>query len=286
MTCRFFSIKIAFYFFTLSFFESFSSAKQSNIVTTIPYLQDLVQNVTCNNKSISIESIVPTGTDPHTFSIKPSQRLTIQNAAMVIEIGGEFEHWLDKIPKNKNQIRLALIQNTTTDPHIWQSPELTKMAVQKISQSIVEAHFLPKEEVQRCSQNYLKEIDATVKTLKKEIETIPSHKRILATNHDSLSYFAQAFGFQLVSILGASDEAAPTSAQIKNMIQTIRKQHVAALFLESTGDMKGLETVRRETGVKIGGKLYGDSLGSESSGANTTLGMWKTNVTTLVRALK
>jgi manganese/iron transport system substrate-binding protein len=50
--------------------------------------------------------------------------------------------------------------------------------------------------------------------------------------------------------------------------------------------MKNLESISRETGVKIGGQLFGDSLGPQGSGAETTLGMWKKNMATIIKAIK
>lgn len=279
--------KTFFLFTALIFFNQKSYSNQSIlVVTTIPYLADLANNVTCGNKKILIHSIIKPGTDPHTFAISLSDRMQIEQAQIVLQIGNGFESWIDKIPKKEKQTWVNVTNAGNFDPHIWQSPSLTKIAVQKIADGFINAKILTKDQIEVCTRSYLTKIDQTVESLKKEVQSIPKENRILATNHDSLFYFAQEFGFKLVSILGTNDEAQPTPQQIKQMIKSIKKYHAKVLFLESTGNMKNLESVSRETGVKIGGQLFGDSLGTQDSGAETTLDMWKKNMSTIIKAIK
>jgi ABC-type Zn uptake system ZnuABC Zn-binding protein ZnuA len=280
--------KPAFFIFSILIFFNQKSYSNQNflVVTTIPYLADLANNVTCGNAKILIHSIVKPGTDPHTFAISLSDRMQIEQSQMVFKIGNGFESWIDKIPKKEKQTWIDVTDTGNRDPHIWQSPSLTKRAVQKMAQGFINAKILTKEQIEVCTQSYLTKIDQTVENLKTEVQSLPKKNRILATNHDSLFYFAQEFGFKLVSILGTNDEAQPTPQQIRQMIESVKKYHAKVLFLESTGNMKNLESISRETGVKIGGQLFGDSLGPQGSGAETTLGMWKKNMATIIKAIK
>ncbi len=66
----------------------------------------------------------------------------------------------------------------------------------------------------------------------------------------------------------------------------LKQNNIKALFLETTGNNKSIITIAKNANIKIGGKLYGDSFGEKNSGADTTLGLWQTNVTTIVKALK
>lgn len=117
------------------------------------------------------------------------------------------------------------------DPHIWQSPSLTKQAVQKIAATLKD--ILPEEEnkIESCTQSYIQKIDYEVNSLKKEIESIPKENRIIATNHDALGYFADEFGFQIFSIVGLSDESSPTPVQLKKLSKILRKKMFLLFFL-------------------------------------------------------
>ena len=58
-----------------------------------------------------------------------------------------------------------------------------------------------------------------------------------------------------------------------------------AIFVESTINPKLLKQVAHDQGIRIGGKLYADSLGDEESGADTYIKMIRHNTKTIVSGL-
>jgi len=75
-----------------------------------------------------------------------------------------------------------------------------------------------------------------------------------------------------------------SSTKVAALVQTIKDQHVKAVFFENIENPKVLKEVTAETGAKIGGELYADGLGEGQ--AATYDGMIRHNVTTIVEALK
>lgn len=57
------------------------------------------------------------------------------------------------------------------------------------------------------------------------------------------------------------------------------------MFIESIADPRLLERISRESGVRIGGTLYSDSLSQPGTPADTYLGMVRHNAKTLSAAL-
>ena len=281
---------------------TYAHAKPLHIVTTVPYLADLVDNITCHNSNYVIHSLIPNGIDPHTYILAPKDRILIKNAGAIIQIGAGLEKWLDKIPIEKGQKRLILSQHLNLrkmretsstnknelllDPHIWQSPKLTEDAVLQLSQFLISQDQNNKNQIEACTQKYVENIHATVEELKKQIDTIPKENRLLATNHDSLGYFAIYFNLKIYTILGLSDEEQPSPKQLQNLILALQQHHIKSIFLEATGNPKSIQTVASNAHIKINGILYGDSFGQKGSNADTTIKLWKSNTETLVRALR
>jgi zinc/manganese transport system substrate-binding protein len=71
---------------------------------------------------------------------------------------------------------------------------------------------------------------------------------------------------------------------VKRLIGEIKARNVKAIFAENIENPKVLEQITNETGAKPGGVLYADGLGSGPAG--TYEGMMKSNVSTIVEALK
>ena len=113
-------------------------------------------------------------------------------------------------------------------------------------------------------------------------------RRLLLTSHDSLSYFAQLYGFKVVGAViptSLSTEVEPTAAHLGNLVEEIAHNDVPAVFGETTVSERVARAISNETGAKLV-RLYTGSLGPEGSGADTYLGMQRTNVEKIVEALK
>jgi zinc/manganese transport system substrate-binding protein len=68
------------------------------------------------------------------------------------------------------------------------------------------------------------------------------------------------------------------------LIKTIKGEWVKAVFFESIENPKVVDRITKETGAKLGGKLYADGLGDNE--AATYPDMVQYNITTIVEGLK
>jgi zinc/manganese transport system substrate-binding protein len=121
--------------------------------------------------------------------------------------------------------------------------------------------------------------------VKDAIATIPSERRRVITSHDAFGYFASAYGVAFVAPQGVSTEAEASARDVARIIQQVRKQKVAAVFLENVSDARLAKRIADETGAKIGGTLYSDALSDASGPAPTYVDMVRHNVRTLSAAL-
>jgi branched-chain amino acid transport system permease protein len=64
------------------------------------------------------------------------------------------------------------------------------------------------------------------------------------------------------------------------------KQKIPAVFVESVGDQRLAQQIARESGAKIGGSLYSDSLSAADGPAATLEKMFRHNIDTLIAGLR
>ena len=57
------------------------------------------------------------------------------------------------------------------------------------------------------------------------------------------------------------------------------------MFLENVSDVRLIDQIARETGAKIGGALYSDSLSAPDGPAGTYIDMVRHNISELTKAL-
>ena len=120
-----------------------------------------------------------------------------------------------------------------------------------------------------------------------QVSALAPERRLLVTSHDSLSYFAKLYGFEVVGLVipSLSTHVEPSAEHIAGLVDVIREHGVPAVFGETTVSDRLASAVARETGADLV-QLYSGSLGPEGSGADTYLGMVRTNVMRIVEALK
>ena len=112
------------------------------------------------------------------------------------------------------------------------------------------------------------------------IARIPADRRRIITSHDAFAYFEKAYGIDFVAPQGVSTEAEASARDVARIIQQIRRERIRAVFVENISDPRLVERIARETGARIGERLYSDALSgpggpavcsntSQSSGGST-----------------
>jgi ABC-type Zn uptake system ZnuABC Zn-binding protein ZnuA len=105
------------------------------------------------------------------------------------------------------------------------------------------------------------------------------------TSHDAFGYFARRYGVTIVGAIIPSQttQAQASAADVARLADQIRREHVKAVFLESSVNPKLAETVAREDHVIGNLTLYGDTLGPKGSSGATYLAMERHNADAMVR---
>jgi zinc/manganese transport system substrate-binding protein len=138
---------------------------------------------------------------------------------------------------------------------------------------------------QQRAQAYLLQLDQLDAEIRASLAEIPPAQRIIVTSHDAFGYYARAYGIRMLAPQGVSTETEASAKDIAKVIKQIRAQSIPAVILENVSDPRLLEQIARETGAKIGGKLYSDSLSLESGPAATYIELMRHNTRILKNAM-
>ena len=119
-----------------------------------------------------------------------------------------------------------------------------------------------------------------------QVEAVPDDRRLLVTSHDSLGYFANLYGFEVIGvILSITTEVGPSAVGLADLAETVKEHEVSAVFGETTVSERLATSLATEAGAELV-RLYSGSLGQEGSGAETYVEMVRTNVSRITEALK
>ena len=114
---------------------------------------------------------------------------------------------------------------------------------------------------------------------------VPPAQRKLVTDHDAFGYFAHRYGIDVVGavIPSQTTQAQPSAGDLAKLTKVIEREHVQAIFPESSINPKLADAIARETGASADHTLYGDTLGPADSKGATYLGMEAANADAMVR---
>lgn len=265
------------------------------VVATIASVGALTHAVA--GDTVRLDVLVRAGVDPHEYELKAADARAVAKAQVILRNGLGADAFLDKALKDSKATVVTLTDGMASrlddgiasrDPHVWHDPRNGIAMVDTIVKALSAAdpaHAATFEANGRAYQERLREVDREVQAI---INTIPPANRKMVTDHEAFGYFAARYGLTVVGsvIPGASTGVEPSAAEIAALVETIRREQVRAIFTESSVDPKIARRVAEETGVRIVGDLYGDSLGGPDSGADTIDSMLLSNARKIAEALR
>jgi len=277
-----------------------SGAEGLRIVATTTILGDVVTRVTGGRAVVDV--LLPIGADPHEFRASSRQITELGRADLVVANGLGLEEGLDdvlssleadgtlvlRVADHLDPIRFGSStgggEPDDLDPHVWMDPGRMAIAARLIS---AELEILdPDGPWPANADAYIAELESLDVEIERTLAGVTS--RVLVTNHDSLAYFADGYGFEVAGVVipGGSTLAAPSSAELAELVSTIERLGVSAIFTESTESAVLVDAVAAEVGAAVAVvRLFVGSLGGPGSGAETYIDMMRTDAALIAEAL-
>jgi ABC-type Zn uptake system ZnuABC Zn-binding protein ZnuA len=265
------------------------------VVSTASIFADMAEVIAGN--VVEVRSIVPLGGDPHTFEATPEAAALVTSADLILRNGLTFEGWLNELIQNSGTpAQVVLITKGITplgsmsyegseDPHAWMNAANGLIYAQNIYRALSLTFPEYADQFDFNYRIYRQQIEDIDTWIRDTVQVIPEGQRILITSHDAFQYYGQAYGLRLEAILGTSTDADAQTSDVARVIKLITENRVPAVFIESTVNPKLIRQIADDTGARIGGSLFSDSLGDGESPAATYLDMLRYNTRTIVSGL-
>ena len=172
------------------------------------------------------------------------------------------------------------------DPHFWFDPLRVKLVVNDIAARLSALDPDRGDTYRANASAYNVRLDELHAWTKQQVSAVPEDRRLLVTSHDSLGYFANLYGFEVVGVvLSITTEVEPSAGDLIELVEEVTENGIPAVFGETTVSERLAAAVATESGAKLV-RLYSGSLGLEDSGAETYIDMIRTNVERIVEVLR
>jgi len=284
-----------------------------NIVVTTTVLGSVVKDIaTCAvGDDFDVTVLMPIGVDPHDFQASSEQVARMVAADLVVTNGLGLEEGLlaaiDTVAADGgNVMEIGPLIDPLPfgssdgddhageddhghaggfDPHFWFDMDRMATAATLIG---IQLDAAGGSGYSACGATVAAEIDQANSAIETILDSVPVTSRVLVTDHDALSYFAERYDYRIVGVVipGGSTLGAPNSRELAALVSVIQQENVPAIFGDSAFAPDVLEVLAAEAGRGVGVvPLYIGSIGGPGSGAETYRDMMTTNAERIAEAL-
>lgn len=271
------------------------------VVATTTVVADLVRQV--GGDRVAVDCLMAAGIDPHSYKATPRDADRLAAADLVVASGLHLEGKLadllerlgrtvpvvavaDTLPKD----RLLSVAADVHDPHVWFDAALWSGCVPAVMDALVALDPPHAAEYRQRGAAHAAALVALDAELETRIASIPDGRRVLVTAHDAFQYFGRAYGIEVVGVQGTSTESEAGLGDINRLVEMLVERTIPAVFVETSVSDRNVAALvegaaARGHAVRLGGRLYSDSLGEPGSGGDTLAGALRANVEAIVAGL-
>lgn len=196
------------------------------------------------------------------------------------------DHSVDHDAEHDHGTHHAHGANGTIDPHIWTSPRYANAMLQPIAQALAAADSENAEFYRQNAAAYGAKLVALDEWLGNSFGQVDPAKKKFVSTHNALLYFLHDYQITYVGsvIPSFEDNAEPSAAELKTLVENIKAAGVPAIFVESSNSPRLNSTVAKEAGIPVvSDPIYADSLAAEGE-ASTYIGATISNARTMLTA--
>lgn len=286
-----------------------AAGERIKVVASFTILADMVRQI--GGDAVAVTALVGPDGDAHVYEPTPADARAIAQADLVVVNGLGFEGWMDRLVKAAAYKGPVVVATAgieplpapaghhhhhghshahggagAADPHAWQSVANAKVYAETIARALAGAAPARAAAVQAGAAAYIAQLAALDAEIRAAFAPIPAAQRVAVTSHDAFGYYGRAYGVTFLAPVGLSTASEPSARRIAALIRQMKREGVKAMFMETIADPRLLEQIARETGARIGGRVYSDALSGPDGPAPTYVAMMRHNTRQFAAALR
>lgn len=249
-----------------------TSSEKIKVITSFYPLYDFAQKV--GGDKVEVENIIEGG-EAHGYEPSAKDIIRIQESDVFIINGAGFEGWVPKTLNSVKNDKLKVVDTSEGielhdahdheghdhdheghdhdhgdfDPHIWMNPMNAYQQMKNIKDAFVAVDPENKTYYEDNFKHYGAQFETLNNDFKTQLSNVPNKEVVV--DHTAYGYMLEPYGIEQVAIAGSLLSSEPTAKQVDESIQYIKNQQIKTIYMESLSNDKLLNTISKETGVKI-----------------------------------
>ena len=252
----------------------------ANIISSVKPIAFIIQAISDGVTNTDI--LLPDGTSPHTYSLKPSDLAKIKTAELIIWVGEDLETFMPTVLKNidKNkQIELmdiptikSLLRTSTNnhdqqkththnndsdhdhhgeyDEHIWLSPKIANEIAQAVHDKLISIYPDKKDIFDENLNEFTVKLAETEQNIAKKLINVQNSGYFVF--HDAYGYFESQFGLKNLGSFTINPAVQPGVQTVYAIKRELKEHQAVCVFREPQFSPAVIEKIVNGTDVRIG----------------------------------
>jgi zinc transport system substrate-binding protein len=229
----------------------------------------------------------------HDYQLTTDDMKTLERADVFVVNGAGMEAFLDKAVRARQGLRVVdssagipLVKdlNGADNAHVWVSVANAAAQADNIAAGLCLADPANKDRYEANAAAYKQKLETLRSRMHAALDGLEN--RDIITMHEAFTYFASEFDLNVAAVIEREPGADPTPQELADIVGTVKRLGIRALFAEPQYSERAARTIARETGAKVWALdpcVTGEAV---PENANAYIDAMENNMKTLQEALK
>jgi len=246
-----------------------STAAPLRVAAALPDLGSIASYI--GGDKVEVFSIGRNNANPHAVEVLPSYMMKVSRAAVYLKAGLALDQWSDSIIDGSRNSRLIVADcsagitplqkpsgkvdasmgdvHPEGNPHYWLDPANGAVIAGNVLAALKKADPGNGEYYEKNYERFKEELGKRLAGWKTEMSGMSGRKVI--SYHSSWIYFTSAFSLSIAGNVEPLPGIPPTAKHLAELVEMIRKDHIAFLLQEAYFPDDAPRFLARETGLKV-----------------------------------
>ncbi len=247
--------------------SSSASSASNQIPVTVSFQGMKLIAEAVGGDKISVDTVIPDGTEPHDFELKGDDIKHIAEARVFIYNGLGMEPWAQKAVQAAGNSNLIVVEASKDvnpimnqdpeevkehgeyDPHAWLSIKVADIEAAHIRDALIQADPGNKDYFEKRYNAFHDQLSSLYKEYASKLQSAP--RKNLVTGHAAFAYLCRDFGLHQESVEDTFASGEPSAQKLAELVEYCRQNGVKTVFSESMVSPAVSRTLADETGAKV-----------------------------------
>lgn len=253
---------------------------------------------------VAVSDLTPAGAEPHDLELRPDQVDRLEDADLVVVLGGGFQPAVEDVAERRGGATLAVLEELEPggdggehdaegaddghghdgDPHVWLDPSRMAQLIDEVAAAMAELDPEDAAGYRAAAAAYREDVLALDAEM--EASLASCRRRTIVVSHAAFGWLAARYDLRQEAVAGLAPEQEADPRRLGRLVDLVRREEVTTVFTEPLVSPEIGETLAREAGVRTAvlNPLEGLTR-QEADAGEDYLSVMRSNLAALVRAL-